>query len=102
MIVDGADGEVVEAWRDFQVETPLARGYEGAIAQAVNSPWSGSRSACSSSRRSRPAGPLRLVHLDLLVLLGEVAAGLRRRRPGNSRERRPMHLCTPPPNGSQA
>ena len=38
MIVDGTNGAVDEAWRDFQVETPLARGYEGAIAQKVNSP----------------------------------------------------------------
>ena len=38
MIVDGTDGSVDEAWRDYQVETPLARGYEGAIAQKVNSP----------------------------------------------------------------
>ena len=39
VIVDGRTGEIDEAWRDFQVGSELARGYEGAIAQAVNSPW---------------------------------------------------------------
>src|SRR4051812_33945962 len=37
-IVNG-DGHVDEAWRDFQVSTPLARGYENAIAQKVNAPY---------------------------------------------------------------
>ena len=37
-VIDGAAGAVDEAWRDFQVETPLARGYEGAVAQTVNAP----------------------------------------------------------------
>ena len=45
-------GEIDEAWRDYQVETDLARGYEGAIAQTVNAPTSGCRSACSSWPRS--------------------------------------------------
>jgi hypothetical protein len=39
VIVGGADGQVIEAWRDHQVETELARGYEGAVAQKVNAPW---------------------------------------------------------------
>jgi hypothetical protein len=71
VIVDGADGSVDEAWRDFQVETPLARGYEGAIAQHVNSPWIWlPLSLLFLAPFFDPKRPLRLLHLDLLVLLG--------------------------------
>ena len=37
--IDDRTGTVLEAWRDHQVGAELARGYEGAVAQAVNSPW---------------------------------------------------------------
>ena len=71
MIVDGADGSVDEAWRDYQVETPLARGYEGAIAQKVNSPWIWlPLCLLFIAPFFDPRRPLRLLHLDLLVLLG--------------------------------
>jgi Glycosyltransferase family 87 len=70
-VVDGSTGEVVEAWRDHQVSTELARGYEGAIAQKVNAPYVWIPlcllfvAPFVDFRR-----PFRLLHLDLLVLLG--------------------------------
>jgi hypothetical protein len=70
-VVDGATGEVLEAWRDHQVSTELARGYEGAIAQKVNAPYVWIPLCLlfllpfADFRR-----PFRLLHLDLLVLLG--------------------------------
>ena len=71
VIVEGTDGSVDEAWRDYQVETPLARGYEGAIAQKVNSPWIWlPLCLLFIAPFFDPRRPLRLLHLDLLVLLG--------------------------------
>ena len=71
VIVDGGDGSVDEAWRDYQVETHLARGYEGAIAQNVNSPWIWlPLCLLFVAPFFDPRRPLRLLHLDLLVLLG--------------------------------
>ena len=69
-IVD-ANGHVDEAWRDFQVSTPLARGYENAIAQKVNAPYVW-LPLCLLFLVPffDPRRPWRLVHLDLLVLLG--------------------------------
>jgi hypothetical protein len=70
-IVDGRSGAVIEAWRDHQVETKLARGYEGAVAQKVNAPWIWlPLSLLFIAPFFDPRRPLRLVHLDLLVLLG--------------------------------
>jgi hypothetical protein len=71
VIVDGESGVVDEAWRDHQVETKLARGYEDAVAQKVNSPWIWiSLSLLFVAPFFDPRRPLRLVHLDLLALLG--------------------------------
>ncbi len=71
VIVDGTTGSVDEAWRDFQVDTPLARGYSGAIAQHVNSPWVWlPLCLLFVAPFFDPRRPLRLVHLDLFVLLG--------------------------------
>jgi hypothetical protein len=70
-IVDGASGHVIEAWRDHQVSTELARGYEGAIAQKVNAPYVWIPLCLLflvpffDFRR-----PFRLLHVDLLMLLG--------------------------------
>jgi len=70
-IVDGRAGTVDEAWRDFQIESPLARGYEGAIAQTVNSPWVWlPLCLLFVAPFFDPRRPARLLHLDLLVLLG--------------------------------
>jgi hypothetical protein len=69
-IVDG-EGDVDEAWRDFQVSTPLARGYEDAIAQKVNAPYVWlPLCLLFLAPFFDPRRPWRLVHLDLLVLLG--------------------------------
>jgi hypothetical protein len=70
-VVVDADGSVDEAWRDFQVETRLARGYEDAIAQKVNTPWIWlPLCLLFVIPFVDPRRPLRLLHVDLLVLLG--------------------------------
>ena len=69
-IVDG-DGHVDEAWRDFQVSTPLARGYQDSIAQKVNAPYVWlALCLLFVAPFFDPRRLLRLVHLDLLVILG--------------------------------
>jgi hypothetical protein len=69
IIVD-TTGAVLGAWHDQQLGTPLARGYDGAVAQAVNSPYLwvilGFAFILPFFDRRRP---LRLLHADLLVLL---------------------------------
>ena len=71
VILDGRDGSVDEAWRDYQVETHLARGYEDAIAQRVNSPWIWlPLCLLFIVPFFDPRRPLRLLHVDLFVLLG--------------------------------
>ncbi len=70
-VIDGSSGAVDEAWRDFQVDTPLARGYEGAVAQTVNAPYVWiPLSVLFLLAFFDPRRPLRLLHLDLLVLIG--------------------------------
>jgi hypothetical protein len=71
VIVDGDSGEVLEAWRDHQVETRLARGYDGAIAQKVNAPYVWlPLCVLFFLPFFDPRSPFRMLHLDLLVLLG--------------------------------
>jgi Glycosyltransferase family 87 len=71
LIIDGSSGEVDEAWRDYQVETELARGYEGAIAQLANAPYLWlPLCLLFLAPFIDPRRPARLLHLDLLVLLG--------------------------------
>jgi Glycosyltransferase family 87 len=71
VIIDGRSGAVDEAWRDFQVETPLARGYSGAIAQKVNAPYVWlALCALLLVPFFDPRRPWRLLHVDLIVLLG--------------------------------
>ena len=67
-----APATVLEAWRDHQVGAKLARGYEGAVGAGGQLALDlDRRSACSSSRRSSTRRrPLRLLHLDLLVIVG--------------------------------
>jgi Glycosyltransferase family 87 len=71
VILNGQTGAVEEAWRDHQVETKLARGYDGAVAQKVNAPYVW-LPLCMLFLAPffDPRRPLRLVHLDLLVLVG--------------------------------
>ena len=71
VILDGDSGEVDEAWTGQQVGTPLARGYEGAVAQKVNAPYVWLPLCLLFVLPFLdPRRPLRLVHLDLFVLLG--------------------------------
>jgi len=68
--VDDASGEVIEAWRDHQVETKLARGYDGAVGRVVNSPWIWvPLCLLFVVPFFDPRRPFRLLHLDLLVLV---------------------------------
>ena len=68
--VDGVTGEVVETWTGMQVAWAMARGYEGQFGHALNAPWVWIPMSLVfflgllDWRR-----PLRIVHLDLLVLL---------------------------------
>jgi hypothetical protein len=70
-IVDDATGAVLGAWHDQQLHDPLARGYSGAIAQKVNAPYVW-LPLCILFLLPflDPRRPLRLLHVDLLVLLG--------------------------------
>ena len=70
-VVDGRTGEVLGAWHDTQLNDPLARGYSGAIAQKVNAPYVW-LPLCLLFLVPffDPRRPFRLLHLDLLVLLG--------------------------------
>ena len=69
--VDDASGAVLEAWRDHQVDTKLARGYDGAIGRAINSPWIWiGLCLLFVAPFVDPRRPLRLIHLDLLVIVG--------------------------------
>jgi hypothetical protein len=71
VLIDGRTGDVDEAWRDHQVETELARGYEDAIAQKVNAPYVWlPLCALFVLAFFDPRRPFRLLHLDLLVVLG--------------------------------
>ncbi len=71
VILNGQTGAVEEAWRDHQVETKLARGYDGAVAQKVNAPYVWlPLCVLFLAPFFDPRRPLRLVHLDLLVLVG--------------------------------
>jgi len=69
-IVDDRTGEVVEAWRDQQVEVKLARGYEDAVAGNVSEAWIWiPLCLLFVAPFIDPRRPFRLLHLDLLVLL---------------------------------
>jgi hypothetical protein len=68
--VDGVTGAIREAWTGYQVAWPMARGYEGQFGHILNAPYVWIPMAlvfflCLFDFRR----PLRIVHLDLLVLL---------------------------------
>jgi hypothetical protein len=70
VVVDDATGAVVEAWRNQQVEVKLARGYEDAVAGNVSEAWIWiPLCVLFVLPFFDPRRPLRLLHLDLLVLL---------------------------------
>ncbi len=68
--VDGVSGAVRESWTGYQVAWPMARGYEGQFGHVLNAPYVWIPLALVfflalfDYRR-----PLRIAHLDLLVLL---------------------------------
>ena len=69
-VIDDRTGEVIEAWRNQQVEVKLARGYEDAVAGNVNE-WFIWIPLCILfvAPFFDPRRPFRLLHLDLLALL---------------------------------
>jgi len=69
LYIDDASGRVTEAWVDYQVPWTMARGYPGAFGRKVNSPWVWiSLTIVFVLGFFDPRRPLRIVHLDLLVL----------------------------------
>jgi glycosyl transferase family 87 len=71
VVIDDAGGCVVEQWTGAQVETKLARGYRGAVAGKVNRWWIWlPLCLLFLAPFVDPRRPLRLIHLDLLALLG--------------------------------
>jgi hypothetical protein len=71
VVLDDRSGEVVEKWTGSQVETKLARGYDGAVSGDLNEWWFW-LPLCVAFLAPfvDPRRPLRLLHLDLLALLG--------------------------------
>ena len=71
VVIDDASGEVVEKWTGSQVETKLARGYEDAVSGDLNEWWFWlPLCLLFLAPFVDPRRPFRLVHLDLLALLG--------------------------------
>jgi hypothetical protein len=75
VIVDDQTGEVEESWTGDQVAWKMARGYEGAFGRTLNAPWVW-LPLCAifviglfDWRR-----PLRMAHLDLLVVVAGFGA----------------------------
>jgi Glycosyltransferase family 87 len=71
VVIDDRSREVVEKWTGSQVDTKLARGYEGAVAGKVSKWWIWlPLCVLFVAPFVDPRRPLRLIHLDLLALLG--------------------------------
>ena len=71
VVIDDRSAVVVDAFTDEQVETKLARAYEGAVAGKANKWWIWiPLCLLFLAPFVDPKRPLRLLHLDLLVLLG--------------------------------
>lgn len=69
--VDPGTGLVTESWTGFQVAWTMARGYPGAFGRSVNSPWVWiTLCLLFVAPFVDPRRPLRLLHLDLLALVG--------------------------------
>jgi hypothetical protein len=69
--VSGVTGEVLGVWTGPQAATPLARGEEPSIGRSLNRPYVWlPLAAIFLLAFFDPRRPLRLLHLDLLVLLG--------------------------------
>jgi hypothetical protein len=71
IVIDDSTGDLVEKWTGAQVDTKLARGYQGAVAGKVNRWWIWlPLCVLFLAPFVDPRRPLRLIHLDLLALLG--------------------------------
>jgi hypothetical protein len=71
VVIDDAGACVVEKWTGTQVDTRLARGYPGAVSGDVNHLWIWlPLCLLFLAPFIDPRRPLRLIHLDLLALLG--------------------------------
>ena len=71
VVIDDRTGEVVDVFTGEQVDTKLARGYEGAVSGDVSEWWLWlPLCVLFLAPFVDPRRPLRLVHLDLLALLG--------------------------------
>jgi Glycosyltransferase family 87 len=69
--IDDRTGTVLESWSGSQVGTELARGYAGAVAQKVNAPYVWiPLCILFVAPFFDPRRPFRLLHLDLLAVLG--------------------------------
>jgi hypothetical protein len=70
VLVDDPTGTVRESWTGYQVAWQMARGYEGQFGHLLNSPWVWiPLSAVFFLGLFDFRRPLKMVHLDLLVLL---------------------------------
>jgi len=70
VVIDDAGVCAVETWTGTQVDTKLARGYQGAVAGKVNKWWIWlPLCVLFLVPFVDPRRPLRLIHLDLLALL---------------------------------
>jgi hypothetical protein len=67
-IVDDRSGRVLESWTGYKVAWTMARGYPGAFGRIVNAPWIW-LGLCVLFVAPFARRPLRLLHLDLVVLL---------------------------------
>jgi Glycosyltransferase family 87 len=71
VVIDDAGACVVEKWTGTQIDTKLARGYRGAVSGKVSSWWIWlPLCVVFLAPFVDPRRPLRLIHLDLLALLG--------------------------------
>jgi hypothetical protein len=71
VLIDDAGSCVLEKWTGTQVDTKLARGYPGAVSGKVNHLWIWvPLCVLFLAPFVDPRRPLRLIHLDLLALLG--------------------------------
>jgi hypothetical protein len=71
VVIDDGGACVVEKWTGTQVETKLARGYPGAVSGKINHLWIWlPLCVLFLAPFVDPRRPLRLIHLDLLALLG--------------------------------
>jgi hypothetical protein len=70
VLISDATGRVTEAWTGPQVAWTMARGYPGAFGRKVNSPWVWiPLTVLFVLPFVDPRRPLRMLHLDLLVLV---------------------------------